>query len=96
MQFIEVWRQKQEALQTNKLTNLLLSNARHEGLIDLSFMYSCPLTEILVYSSHTSESYHQVGWILVTTSPADIPHFCSSVIWKWLLTDPWTLRQETI
>jgi light-regulated signal transduction histidine kinase (bacteriophytochrome) len=30
-QFIEVWRQKQNALQTTKLTNLLLSNASHEG-----------------------------------------------------------------
>ncbi|KXN88126.1 Cyanobacterial phytochrome B [Leucoagaricus sp. SymC.cos] len=28
--FIEVWRQKQSALQTTKLTNLLLSNATHE------------------------------------------------------------------
>lgn len=29
--FIEVWRQKESALQTTKLTNLLLSNASHEG-----------------------------------------------------------------
>ncbi|KAK0201594.1 hypothetical protein DFS33DRAFT_1348574 [Desarmillaria ectypa] len=28
--FIEVWRQKESALQTNNLTNLLLSNASHE------------------------------------------------------------------
>lgn len=30
-QFIEVWRQKESALQTTKLTNILLSNASHEG-----------------------------------------------------------------
>ena len=30
--FIEVWRQKETALQTTKLTNILLSNASHEGL----------------------------------------------------------------
>lgn len=30
-QFIEVWRQKESALQTTKLTHLLLSNASHEG-----------------------------------------------------------------
>jgi light-regulated signal transduction histidine kinase (bacteriophytochrome) len=29
--FIEVWRQKESALQTTKLTNILLSNASHEG-----------------------------------------------------------------
>ncbi|KAB5591393.1 Phytochrome-like histidine kinase [Ceratobasidium theobromae] len=29
--FIEVWRQKETALKTNQLTNLLLSNASHEG-----------------------------------------------------------------
>ncbi|KAF9454842.1 hypothetical protein P691DRAFT_655466 [Macrolepiota fuliginosa MF-IS2] len=29
--FIEVWRQRQSALQATKLTNLLLSNATHEG-----------------------------------------------------------------
>ncbi|KAF8713157.1 Phytochrome region, partial [Rhizoctonia solani] len=29
-QFIEVWRQKETALKTNQLTNLLLSNASHE------------------------------------------------------------------
>ena len=29
--FIEVWRQKENALQTTRLTNLLLSNASHEG-----------------------------------------------------------------
>jgi len=31
IQFIEVWRQKESALQTTQLTNLLLSNASHEG-----------------------------------------------------------------
>lgn len=31
VQFIEVWRQKETALQTTKLTNILLSNAGHEG-----------------------------------------------------------------
>lgn len=36
-QFIEVWRQKENALQTTKLTNLLLSNASHEGLIIISY-----------------------------------------------------------
>lgn len=30
LQFIEVWRQKESALQSTKLTNLLLSNASHE------------------------------------------------------------------
>lgn len=30
-QFIEVWRQRESALQTTKLTNILLSNASHEG-----------------------------------------------------------------
>ena len=30
--FIEVWRQKEYALQTKKLTNLLLANASHEGV----------------------------------------------------------------
>jgi hypothetical protein len=42
-QFIEVWRQKENALQTTKLTNLLLSNASHEGgcLINLiTFAFS--------------------------------------------------------
>jgi len=29
--FIEVWRQKETALKTSRLTNLLLSNASHEG-----------------------------------------------------------------
>ena len=33
-QFIEVWRQKESALQTTKLTNILLSNASHEGSSD--------------------------------------------------------------
>ena len=31
LQFIEVWRQRESALQTTKLTNILLSNASHEG-----------------------------------------------------------------
>ncbi|TFY72877.1 hypothetical protein EVG20_g157 [Dentipellis fragilis] len=31
--FIEVWRQKETALQTTKLTNILLSNAGHEGRV---------------------------------------------------------------
>ncbi len=35
--FIEVWRQKENALQTNKLTNLLLSNASHEGALFAGF-----------------------------------------------------------
>lgn len=30
-QFIEVWRERENALQAKKLTNLLLSNASHEG-----------------------------------------------------------------
>ena len=30
--FIEVWRQKETALQTTKLANILLSNASHEGM----------------------------------------------------------------
>ena len=30
-QFIEVWRQKETALQTTKLTNILLSDVSHEG-----------------------------------------------------------------
>lgn len=30
--FIEVWRQKENALQATKLTTLLLSNASHEGM----------------------------------------------------------------
>ena len=29
--FIDVWRQKEDALKSNQLTNLLLSNASHEG-----------------------------------------------------------------
>ncbi|KAF9462987.1 Tco3, phytochrome related signal transduction histidine kinase, partial [Collybia nuda] len=34
--FIEVWRQKENALQTTKLTSLLLSNASHEGRTPLN------------------------------------------------------------
>ncbi|KAK0464727.1 GAF domain-like protein [Desarmillaria tabescens] len=37
--FIEVWRQKENALQTTKLTNLLLSNASHE-VFDLTKLES--------------------------------------------------------
>jgi signal transduction histidine kinase len=29
-QFIEVWRRQESGLQTNRLTDILLSNARHE------------------------------------------------------------------
>ncbi|KAF9651648.1 hypothetical protein BDM02DRAFT_3090893 [Thelephora ganbajun] len=34
--FIEVWRQKESALQTTKLANILLSNASHEGRTPLN------------------------------------------------------------
>lgn len=33
LKFIEVWRQKESALQTTRVTNLLLSNALHEGSV---------------------------------------------------------------
>lgn len=31
IKFIEVWRQKENALQTTEMTDILLSNAGHEG-----------------------------------------------------------------
>ncbi|KZV68824.1 hypothetical protein PENSPDRAFT_686959 [Peniophora sp. CONT] len=39
--FIEVWRQKETALQTTKLTNLLLSNAGHEVRTPLNHIIGC-------------------------------------------------------
>ncbi|VDB85582.1 unnamed protein product [Peniophora sp. CBMAI 1063] len=39
--FIEVWRQKETALQTTKLTNLLLSNAGHEVRTPLNHIINC-------------------------------------------------------
>ncbi|KAF9807670.1 hypothetical protein IEO21_08128 [Rhodonia placenta] len=45
--FIEVWRQKENALQTTKLTNLLLSNASHEG--DIPDPVRTPLNHIINY-----------------------------------------------
>lgn len=38
MQFIEVWRQKETALQATKLTNILLSNASHEGMFSSRYL----------------------------------------------------------
>ena len=67
--FIEVWRQKESALQTTKLTNLLLSNASHEGA-------SCPATWnvshmlIVPCSPHSFEPHYQVG-----TSTIYVGHF---------------------
>ncbi|KAI0056404.1 hypothetical protein BV25DRAFT_1814088 [Artomyces pyxidatus] len=39
--FIEVWRQKESALQTTKLTNILLSNAGHEVRTPLNHIINC-------------------------------------------------------
>ncbi|KAI0320183.1 hypothetical protein OF83DRAFT_1053619 [Amylostereum chailletii] len=39
--FIEVWRQKETALQTTKLTNILLSNAGHEVRTPLNHIINC-------------------------------------------------------
>ncbi|KAI0051509.1 hypothetical protein FA95DRAFT_1485478 [Auriscalpium vulgare] len=39
--FIEVWRQKENALQTTKLTNILLSNAGHEVRTPLNHIINC-------------------------------------------------------
>ncbi|KAK0201599.1 hypothetical protein DFS33DRAFT_1385902 [Desarmillaria ectypa] len=38
--FIEVWRQKESALQTTKLTNLLLSNASHEVSYFINLLFT--------------------------------------------------------
>ncbi len=46
-QFIEVWREKESALQAKKLTNLLLSNASHEGRWKNSNIFLRDLIHIL-------------------------------------------------
>ena len=59
--FIEVWRQKETAVRTTQLTNILLSNASHEGeffdcrsdVMDLKVLVLC--------SSHSSQSYYKVS-----------------------------------
>ena len=56
--FIEVWRQKETALQTTKLTNILLSNASHEGMYTISPSVSKLLKPT---SAHAVESYNQVS-----------------------------------
>ena len=62
-QFIEVWRQKETALQTNRLTNLLLSNASHQG----QFKPALPRlkSDHTPRSTHTFKPYYQVrGWLV--------------------------------
>ena len=61
-QFIEVWRQKETALQTTQLTNLLLSNAGHEGIVSPSSLRVWSFADGLRGSSADAvEPYHQVS-----------------------------------
>ncbi|EIM81705.1 uncharacterized protein STEHIDRAFT_66042 [Stereum hirsutum FP-91666 SS1] len=52
--FIEVWRQKETALQTTKLTNILLSNAGHEVRTPLNHIINC--LELALSGSLDSET----------------------------------------
>jgi light-regulated signal transduction histidine kinase (bacteriophytochrome) len=54
--FIEVWRQKEAAQQASQLTNLLLSNAGHEGKNSDTHQKVVPLT--FTNSSDTAQCYH--------------------------------------
>lgn len=47
-EFIEVWRQKEVALQNTQLTHLLLSNASHEGMSFFLNTKVIPLTNEIV------------------------------------------------
>ena len=42
--FIEVWRQKEAALQSSQLTRLLLANASHEGILFLIVYFQAILS----------------------------------------------------
>jgi hypothetical protein len=76
-QFIEVWRQKESALQSTELTNLLLSNASHEGEDSQG---SLTYYNSRILSSHTLESHHQVSFnfrMFRTTLTS------FKAIWRW-------------
>ena len=62
--FIEVWRQKESALHATKLTNILLSNASHEGACFPLCARVCEDAECMRWdSAHASEPHHQVSLI---------------------------------
>lgn len=59
VQFIDVWRQKETAVKATQLTNLLLSNASHEGAhlpfmgdLHSSFLPQCARLSTTLSSRH--------------------------------------------
>lgn len=86
-QFIEVWRQKENALQTTKLTNLLLSNASHEGTY-LPVSFRRHINSRL--STDATQSYHKVRHFQFAVPVRSYVSY--TVILSWLLMVHWILR----
>jgi len=87
-QFIEVWRQKASASQTTKLTNILLSNASHEGRRDGAPM---PVNFSLFIAVRTPLN-HIIKFVTHFANLCYIDH--RPATWNWLSAGNWTERRE--
>jgi hypothetical protein len=54
--FIEVWRQKEAIVQSNRMTRLLIRNAGHEGEVLLPETYRI----LMALSTHAFEQHNQL------------------------------------